>query len=172
MPTQAKVESVGELKLRLSGVRSAVLADYRGLTVQQMGALRRQLKSVSADVKVVKNRLARIALRDSELAILSPHLTGPTALAYSAKDPVALAKALQAFQKTTPAFQIKAGVVEGQAVPPEGVKALADLPSREVILAQVVGAFQAPIAKFVMTLNQVLVNLVLVLKAASERKDA
>ncbi len=78
MPTQEKVEAVAELKSRLDGVKTVVLTEYRGLTVQQLSDLRKQLRAVSADYRVVKNRLARLAIKSSGLEALGPHLTGPT----------------------------------------------------------------------------------------------
>ena len=171
MPTQAKVESVEALKAKLAGVKTAVLTEYRGLTVQQLSDLRKQLKSVSAEYKVVKNRLARLALQESPLDSLGPHLKGPTGLVLG-KAPVPVAKALAAFVRNTPALQIKLGCVEGQLVQPGELRALADLPSREVLLTQVVGGFQAPIAQLVHTLETMLRALVSVLDQVREKKEA
>ena len=131
MPTPAKVEAVEELKTRLRGAKTVVLTEYRGLTVQQLGDLRKQLRGVSAQYKVVKNRLARLAVSSTDLAALSPHLTGPTALVVSREDAVAVAKALTTFTKANQALTIKAGYVDGQTVDAAGLKALADLPSRD-----------------------------------------
>ena len=170
MPTQAKVESVEALRARLAGVKTAVLTEYRGLTVQQLSDLRKQLKSVSAEYKVVKNRLARLALQESPLDCLGPHLKGPTGLVLG-RDPVHVARALAAFVRNTPALQIKLGCVEGQLVQPGELRALADLPSREVLLAQVVGGFQAPIAQLVQTLEGMLRALVSVLDQVREKKE-
>lgn len=149
MPTQEKVAAVEELKERLDGVTTVVLTEYRGLTVQQLGELRRQLRAVSAQYKVVKNRLARIAIGSTELGGLAGHLSGPTGMVVSREDPVAVAKALQAFTRTNQALTIKAGVVDGQVLEPSGLKALADLPSREALRSQLVGAIQGPLAQLV-----------------------
>jgi len=149
VPTQAKIQEVESLKARLIGVKTAVLTEYRGLTVQQLSDLRKQLRTVAAEYKVLKNRLARRALQGSPLDGLGPHLKGPTGLVISKQDPVALAKALQAFVKTNALLQIKLGYVEGQLLAPADIKALADLPSREALRAMLVGAIQGPLAQLV-----------------------
>ncbi|MGH7208925.1 MAG: 50S ribosomal protein L10 [Nitrospiraceae bacterium] len=149
MPTQTKIQEVESLKARLSGVKTAVLTEYRGLTVQQISDLRKQLRTVSAEYKVVKNRLARRALQGSSLDGLGPHLKGPMGLAISRQDPVALAKALQAFGKANALLQIKLGYVEGQLLQPGEIRALADLPSREALRGRLVGAIQSPLAQLV-----------------------
>lgn len=148
MPTQEKIESVAELKTRLDGVRTVLLTEYRGLTVQQLSDLRKQLRSVSADYKVVKNRLAKLAL-SAELAGVKGLLKGPTGMILSREDPVAVAKALHTFARANQALVIKAGYVEGQMLEPAGLKALADLPSKEALRAQIVGALTGPMAQLV-----------------------
>ena len=149
MPTQVKIQEVESLKARLIGVKTAVLTEYRGLTVQQLSDLRKQLRTVAAEYKVLKNRLARRALQGSPLDGLGPHLKGPTGLVISKQDPVALAKTLQAFVKTNVLLQIKLGYVEGQLLQPAEMRALADLPSREALRAKLVGAIQGPLAQLV-----------------------
>jgi large subunit ribosomal protein L10 len=148
VPTQEKIESVEDLKRRLSGVKTVLLAEYRGLTVQQLSDLRRQLRSVSAEYKVVKNRLARLALSEN-LSGVKSLLKGPTGMIIAKDDPVAVAKALHTFARTNQALVIKAGYVEGQMLEPAGLKALADLPSKEAIRSQIVGALQGPMAQLV-----------------------
>ena len=171
MPSQAKVEGVERLKARLSGVKTAVLTEYRGLTVQQLSDLRRQLKPVAAEYKVVKNRLVRLAVQGSPLDGLGPHLKGPTGLVISKRDPVALAKILQAFAKTNPLLQIKLGYVDGQLVRAPELRAMADLPSREVLLGRVVGTLQAPLVRLVGSLEGMLRSLVSVLDQVRARKE-
>ena len=149
MPTQAKVETVENLKSRLEGVKTVMLAEYRGLTVQQLSDFRKQLKAVSAEYKIVKNRLARLAITGSDLQALGVELKGPTGLVLGKGDPVSVAKAVHTFARTNQALVIKAGVVDGQVLPPAGLKALADLPSREALRAQLVGALSGPLAQLV-----------------------
>jgi ribosomal protein L10 len=149
MPTQAKAETIEDLKTRLSGARAAVLTEYRGLTVRQIAELRKQLKGAAAEYRVLKNRLARIALEGSALEGLRAHLTGPTGLVIVRKDPVAVARALAAFVKTNPMLTIKVGVIEGQLLEPKDLRAVADLPSREALRSQIVGTVQGPLAQLV-----------------------
>ena len=149
MPTHAKVVAVEDLRARFNGVKTVVLTEYRGLTVQQLSDLRKRLRAVSAEYKVVKNRLARLAVASSELEGLSGHLKGPTRLIISKQDPVAVAKALHAFARTNQALAIKAGFVEGRVLPPAELKELADLPSKETLRAQIVGALRGPMAQLV-----------------------
>ena len=172
MPNAENTESVAELKERFAGVQTAVLTEYRGLTVRQLSDLRKQLKGASAEYKVVKNRLARIALKDSALDGLGKHLTGPTGVAYTRHDPVSVAKALQAFVKNNPALTIKVGVVEGNVLEPSALKSLADLPSKEALRAQLVGALQGPMSQLVSLLTAVQGGLVRVIEARSKQGAA
>ncbi|MBI2524424.1 MAG: 50S ribosomal protein L10 [Candidatus Rokubacteria bacterium] len=168
MPNAEKAESVQSLKQRFEGVRTAVLTEYRGLTVRQISDLRKQLKGAAAEYKVVKNRLARLAVKGSPLDPLAPHLTGPTGVAFSRHDPVAVAKALQAFVRANPALMLKVGLVEGKVVEPQALRSLADLPSKEVLRGQLVGAIQGPMRQLVSLLTAPQRELVRVLEARSE----
>jgi large subunit ribosomal protein L10 len=149
VPTAAKAETIDELKGRLAGATTAVLTEYRGLTVRQLSELRKQLRAAAAEYRVVKNRLARIAVEGSPLAALRPHLTGPTGLVIGRRDPAAVAKTLAGFARANPALQVRAGVIDGQLLEPGALRAVADLPSREVLRGQVVGAVQGPLAQLV-----------------------
>ncbi|MGH7354957.1 MAG: 50S ribosomal protein L10 [Candidatus Rokuibacteriota bacterium] len=149
MPTQEKVEAVEELKARLEGATAVLLTEYRGLTVQQLSELRRQLRAVSAEYKVVKNRLAKLAIAAPALVPVKKHLTGPTGMILSKQDPVAVAKALHAFARGNQALVIKAGYIDGQMLEPDALKALAELPSKERLRGQIVGAVQGPLAQLV-----------------------
>ena len=172
MPTQEKAETVEALRSRLDGVKTAILTEYRGLTVQQLSDLRKRLKSAAAEYAVVKNRLARLAIRESPLDGLAPHLTGPTGLVIGRRDPVAVAKALHGFAKTNTALQIKAGVVEGQLLPPNEIKALADLPSGDALRGQLLGAIQGPAARLVGLLTAPLRELAYVIEARGKSAAA
>ena len=153
MPTQEKIAAVDDLKQRLVGVKTVLLTEYRGLTVQQISELRKQLRAVSAQYKVVKNRLAKIAVSSSELEVLRPQLKGPIALIVSKDDPVAVAKAVSTFARTNQAFAVKGGYVDGRLMQPEGLKALAELPSKEALRAQLVGAISGPLTQLVSLLQ-------------------
>jgi large subunit ribosomal protein L10 len=172
VPNAEKTESVEELKERFAGVQSAVLTEYRGLTVRQLSDLRKQLKGAAAEYKVVKNRLARIAIKGSPLDGLGSHLTGPTGVAYTRKDPVPVAKALQNFVRNNPALTIKVGMIEGKVLEPAALKSLADLPSKDALRAQIVGAVQGPMAKIVTLLTAVQGELARVLEARSKQGAA
>jgi len=163
VPTQEKIETVGDLKARLDGVTTVLLAEYRGLTVQQLADLRKQLRAVSAEYKIVKNRLARLAL-GSNLSSLSANLKGPTGLVLTKGDPVSVAKTLTNFAKTNQALVVKVGVVDGQMLQPEGLKALAELPSRDALRAQIAGALQGPLAQLIGLLQAPQRELVYVLE--------
>lgn len=163
MPTQEKVETIEDLKTRLRGVKTVLLTEYRGLSVAQLSDLRKQLRSVSAEYKIVKNRLARLAL-SSDLSAVGTHLKGPTGMILSREDAVAVAKTLHTFAKTNTALVIKAGYVEGQMLPPDGLKALADLPSKDALRGAIVGALQGPLAQLVGLLTAPQRDLVYVLE--------
>jgi large subunit ribosomal protein L10 len=169
VPTQEKIESVEELRGRLSGVKTVLLTEYRGLTVSQLSDLRKQLRAVSAEYKVIKNRLARLAL-SPDLAAVKGLLKGPTGMIIAKDDPVAVAKALHTFAKTNQALVIKAGYIDGRVLQPDGLKALADLPSREALRAQIVGLLTGPLTQLVSLLQAPQRELVYVL--SQRGKDA
>ena len=176
MPTHEKVTAVEDLKQRLAGVKTVLLAEYRGLSVQQISELRKQLRTVSAQYKVVKNRLAKIAVSASELASLTPHLKGPVGLIVSQDDPVAVAKAVSTFARINQALTIKVGYVEGRLMQPDSLKALAELPSKEALRGRLVGALQGPLAQLVGLLQAPQREVVYVLeqraKSAGDAKSA
>jgi large subunit ribosomal protein L10 len=163
VPTQEKVETIEDLKTRLRGVKTVLLTEYRGLSVAQLSELRKQLRSVSAEYKIVKNRLARLAL-SSDLSSVGTHLKGPTGMILSREDAVAVAKTLHTFAKTNTALVIKAGYVEGQMLEPAGLKALADLPSKDALRSAIVGALQGPLAQLIGLLTAPQRDLVYVLE--------
>lgn len=168
MPTQAKAENIEALKERLGNANTAVLTEYRGLTVRQLSDLRKQLKAASAEYQVVKNRLAKIAVKDGSLGQLAGHLKGPTGLVIAREDPVGVAKALQAFGRTNPTFAVKVGIVEGKLLEPTELRALAELPSKETLRAQLVGAVQGPMSQLISLLTAPQAELVRVLEARAK----
>lgn len=167
---QQKKEVVKELSGKIKSAKSIVLADYRGLTVEQDTELRNALRKAGVDYKVVKNTLTRFAAKENGLDGLDKYLNGPTAMAVSETDPVAPAKVLAEYAKKYDKLEIKAGVVEGKVIDVSGVKALAELPPREVLIARVLGGFNAPISGFVNVLNGNLRGLVVALNAIAEKK--
>ena len=168
MPTQEKTETVAALKERLGAANTAVLTEYRGLTVRQLSDLRKQLKTTAAEYQVVKNRLARLAVKDTALGPLATHLKGPTGVVLTKQDPVGVAKTLQAFVRANPALTIKVGFVEGKVLEASELKALADLPSKDALRAQLVGAVQGPLSQLVSLLTAPHQELARVLEARSK----
>jgi large subunit ribosomal protein L10 len=146
MPRPEKVQAVADIKERLDGAQAVFLAEYAGLSVKDQQKLRRELKANGAEMKVVKMTLARLAAEDlvDELTEL---LLGPTSLTFADGDPAAAAKALSDFAKDHDVLIIKGGVLGSEFLTPERISALADLPSREVLLAQVAGAFASPMSQ-------------------------
>ncbi|MQA84401.1 MAG: 50S ribosomal protein L10 [Streptosporangiales bacterium] len=147
MAKAEKVAAVAELTEEFESSNGAVLADYRGLSVAQLGELRRSLGE-NARFAVVKNTLTKLAVRDAGLADeMQGLLEGPSAVAFVKGDPVETAKGLRDFARTNPALVIKGGILEGKAMTPEEITRLADLESREVLLAKMAGAMKAPMSK-------------------------
>jgi large subunit ribosomal protein L10 len=137
------------LETAFKGADSAILVDYKGLNVPQVTELRRQLRVAKASYTVVKNTLARRALKGTAFEPLEQFFVGTTAVAYTAKDPVALAKTLKTFLKTVPKLTIKAAVVQGRAVKPAEVTDLAALPSKPELYARLLGTLNAPMVQLV-----------------------
>ena len=137
-----KAAAVAELTEKFKSSGAAVLTEYRGLTVAQLKALRTALRG-NADYAVVKNTLTAIAAREAGLEVLTDELKGPSAIAFVTGDPVAAAKSLRDFAKANPALVIKGGVLDGRALTAADVSKLADLESREVLLAKAAGAMKA-----------------------------
>jgi large subunit ribosomal protein L10 len=142
----AKQESITELNGVFKASTVVVVAHYSGLSVAQMQTLRQQMKQAGASVKVAKNRLAKIALKDTDAAVIEPLLKGPTLLAYSG-DPVAAPKVAVDFAKTNEQLVILGGSMGNTALDTDGVKALASLPSLDELRAKIVGLIQAPATK-------------------------
>lgn len=140
-----KTTTIAELREKLGTARSAVLTDFRGLSVAEITELRALLRKSAVEYTVVKNTLAKIAVMNTNLAGLATYLEGPTAIAISRKDPMAASRVLSSWSKTRPTFAVKGGMVEGQLIGPAEIAALASLPPREVLLARMAGAFQTPL---------------------------
>lgn len=172
MARPEKVAVVQEIQERLSKAQGAILTDYRGLTAGDMTVLRKQLRDAGVEYKVLKNTLAILAAEELGMQDLVPLLNGPTAFAFGYDDPVAPAKILSEFAKKSKNLEIKGGILEGKVLDPEGVKNLADLPSREVLLSMVLRGMQAPIAGMVNVLQGNIRNLVYAVEAVRKQKEA
>jgi large subunit ribosomal protein L10 len=168
----SKEKMVADLAEQLVSVKAAFLADYRGLNVEKLNQLRVELRNAGAEYRVVKNTLLRLAAKGTTVECLDAELSGPTAMALASGDPVAPAKVLSEFAKNNEKFQLKAGALEGKRLSVEDIKALADLPSREVLLAKMLGSINAPVSNFVGVLAAVPRSLVQVLGAIQEKKAA
>jgi large subunit ribosomal protein L10 len=146
-PRPEKVAVVDEVRDKLAGADAALLTEYRGLTVKQLAELRRQLRPAGGEYKVYKNTLVRFAAREVVEDRLDPLLTGPTAITFVRGDAAAVAKLLRDYARGHQALVVKGGLLGDKVVTAKDVEALADLPSRDVLLAQLAGAFQAPLVK-------------------------
>ena len=158
----AKVELkqpiVQEIAAQLDGAQSAVLVDYRGLTVDQDTDLRKQLREAGVIYKVYKNTMINFAIKDTPFEELAQHLEGPTAIAISKEDATTPARLITKFAKDAPALEIKAGVVEGTYYDQSGMAAIASVPSREELLSKLLGSLQSPITNLARVLNQIAEN--------------
>ena len=155
----AKVELkqpvVAEISELLNGAASAVVVDYRGLTVEQDTQLRKKLREAGVSYKVYKNTLIKRAAEGTAYAALEPDLEGPTGLAVSKTDATAPARIMAKFAKTAEALELKAGVVEGTYYDKNGIQTIATIPSREELLGRLLGSMQSPVANFARVLNQI-----------------
>jgi large subunit ribosomal protein L10 len=168
---QSKQQVVTELHEKLQRAKAVFLADFRGMNVGKATELRNELRKAAVEYKVVKNTLLELASRETDKESLHPYFVGPTAVALSYDDPVAAAKVLSRFAKEQQAtFKLKAGVLTGKTISVSDIQALADLPSREVLIAKLLGTMQAPTANFVGVLAAVPGSFVRALAAIKDKK--
>ncbi|MFZ7111923.1 MAG: 50S ribosomal protein L10 [Desulfatiglandales bacterium] len=171
MNKSQKEAFITSMKDRLGKAQATFLVDYQGLDVESLNGLRNELRKVDTEFQVVKNRLLKIASRDTETAAMTDHFVGPCALAISYEDGVAPAKVLINKSKEHSKLEVKFGQISGKIIDFEGIKRLAELPSRDVLLAQVLSAMQGVPTSLVRVLSGVMSNLLNVLKAIENQKS-
>jgi large subunit ribosomal protein L10 len=172
MPTQLKEQTVGEIKDRFARASAVILVDYRGLTVKELQELRVKLRESGSELRVYKNTLTEIAMRELAMPDLGSLLEGPSAFTFAYGDPVAPAKTLVAFQKDHKELELKGGFIERAVVDASGVKSLASLPSREELVAKLLGTMQNPVGGFVRVLAGPAGAFARVLQAIADQKAA
>ena len=168
----AKEAQVNEIVEKLQKSQSVILYDYRGLTVEEVTALRNEFRKAGVEYRVIKNTLIGRAAEKIGCEGLDQYLAGPTAVAFGYEDPVAPAKILNNYVKKIKKTEIKAGIVEGKVIDANGVTALADLPSKEVLIAKMLGSMNSPITGLVSVLSGTMRNLVYALNSIKEKKEA
>ena len=155
----AKVELkkpiIEEIQSSIKDAKSVVVVDYRGLTVEQDTRLRKSLRENNVTYKVYKNTMINFAIKGTEFESLAPYLEGPTAIAISTEDATAPARAICKFAKEAPKLEVKAGVVEGTMYDAKGIALVASVPSREELLAKLLGSMKSPISNIARVLNQI-----------------
>jgi large subunit ribosomal protein L10 len=167
----AKVEAVAALRAKFEVTKGVILSDYRGLNVQQMAELRGRLREAAVDLHVVKNTLARRATEETAFAPLMGYFVGPTSIAFTDHDVVAMAKALTGYAKDQPKLEVRVGLVQGQVLSPTQITALAELPPREVLLARLLASMQSPLVGLVGVLRGVQRHLLYALLAIKTAKE-
>jgi large subunit ribosomal protein L10 len=171
-PRAEKVAVVEEVTAKLGEANAAIVTEYRGMTVGQLATLRRNLRNNGGEYKVYKNTLARFGAQRAGLDGLAELLVGPTAIAFVRGDAAGVAKALKDAARTNPLLIIKGGSMGGKTMSAADVEALADLPSREVLLSMLAGAFQAPLVKTAGLLQALPRNFAYGLKALIDQREA
>ena len=172
---QLKRDAVAEITEKIRSAQSVIVLSSSGVSVAEITALRKRFRDAGVEYKILKNTLVRRAMQDLEIFDFDDILTGPSAFAFGITDPVAPAKVISDYmaeQKLNNKFVIKAGLVEGTYMDPEAIKALAKLPSREVLIARIMGSLNAPITNFVGVLSATLRSLVYAVDAVRKQKEA
>ncbi len=170
MNKQDKVKEVGDLRERFSKVKAVILTDFTGLNVHKVTELRTKLRATKIEYKVVKNTLAKKAAEGTLIEAIKDHFLGPVGVVLSYDDPVAMAKVLADFSKKEEKLRIKIGVFENKIVDLNEIRKIANLPSREVLLSQLLAGIQSPIRGFVGILDGIMRNFIFTVDAIKELK--
>lgn len=170
MNRDEKAAAISELEAGIGKATNAFLIEFKGITVPQVTELRKQVRETNSEYVVVKNTLALIAVKDSPLKALEKQFSGPTAVAYNTTDAVVLAKALTKFAKDVPAVQFKGAMLNGQIVPASEIQNIANLPSREELVAKLLYLMQSPIRGLVTVLSANIRNLAVVIDQIAKQK--
>ncbi len=168
---EIKTTQVEMIKENLEKAQSVVFVDYRGLTVEEDTALRKKLREAGVEYKVLKNTLIKRAADELSITGLDEHLNGPTAVAFGNTDPAAPAKIIGEYIKQTKKMEVKCGLVDKKYIDAKGVEALAEIPSKEVLVAKLLGSMNAPITGLVSVLSGTLRKLVYAINAVKEQKE-
>ncbi len=171
MNRKEKAELISDLGERMKGFQAVVLTNYRGLNVEQLSHLRQRLRQEKISYHVIKNTLMRLASKGTDLEKLDHYFEGPTAMAVSYGDPVLLVKILSEFIKTQPLLEIKIGLIQGRVTSPEEVKALATMPSREVLFGQVLGGIQGVATQVAAVIHNGIQQVVGILQARADQLE-
>lgn len=170
MPRKEKEQAVQELTEKIKGKSGVVLTEYQGLTVAEIDELRAKLRPLNCEYRVIKNTLSKIALKEAGLEEFAKHFEGPTAIAIEKGDPVGPAKVLIDFSKEHEKLKLKAGILGNKMLSVTEIKALASLPSREALIAKLLGTLKAPMYNLVNVLQAMPRNMVYVLEAIRKQR--
>ncbi len=165
-----KVEIVKNLKEKFLSCEGVFVTTFKGFTVAESNEIRKMIREKGGEFKVVKNTLIRLASQETPAQLVNDYIEGPTALVIAYQDPVEIAKVLNKFIKNHSSLKLKGFVIQGKGFNAEAIEELVKLPSKEILLAQVLGTLQAPITNFVGLLSAILRNFLYVLKAIEEKK--
>ena len=171
MKKQEKVKEISDLHERFSKVKAVILTDFTGLNVQKVTELRNKLRTAKIDYKVVKNTLAKKAAEGTVVEVVKDHFHGPVGAALSYDDPLAVAKVLTDFSKKEEKLRIKVGVFENKVVDLNDIRKIASLPSRDVLLSQLLAGIQSPIMGFVGVLEGIMRNFIITIDSIKELKS-
>jgi large subunit ribosomal protein L10 len=168
----SKTDTVEALRRKIDAQKGTIVAEFKGLTVAEMTTLRKKLREVDAEFRVVKNTLMRLAAKDTGFGVLNEHFTGPTAVALTHGDPVALAKAMKEFAAGSQKIRLKAGFFEGKLLGVKEVETLAEVPPRGVLLSRLAGGLASPLTRLVQALSGPQRKLAYALQSIHDKKTA